>query len=403
MYLCSQSGSMCMSTSPCTSWQLWHPGSCINISGAQEETTFQPAINPTSADLVRDQPPFLERVKADMGSRRVRHKVCPQSGLGMLHATLCVQGCTVEVQWRCMEDHPRQQQCRTNKQRWAASQLHAKALHADQRPPVCSMPGAQYLQRLHSLLTMHLSVCIISRDCACRALYGTGQQWSAAWAAQSRWKLPQAVCTSLPICGKSFQNSQGSRAWVCPTPHMPPSMGSAGPPLPKVSKAAAGIWCDRSCRSAARQLQGRLCCWQVDDFLHVAAHAVMQACVAHTDAVACRPAGLRMQQTRCMGGPSHCSSTKACRRVGSTCSICLHRLCGQFQTAGTDIDMLVQPGARPISMPQQPPGRPLQAPMRSTCIHRPIMRCCQLEPAITSSSSQDSGALLKRWCCMSKA
>ena len=42
----------------------------------QEETTFRPAINPASAELVRDQAPFLERMQADMGSRRVRHKVC---------------------------------------------------------------------------------------------------------------------------------------------------------------------------------------------------------------------------------------------------------------------------------------------------------------------------------------
>ena len=52
----------------------------VGLQGAhmlvwQEETTFRPAINPASAELVRDQAPFLERMQADMGSRRVRHKV----------------------------------------------------------------------------------------------------------------------------------------------------------------------------------------------------------------------------------------------------------------------------------------------------------------------------------------
>ena len=52
----------------------------VGLEGAhalvwQEEMTFQPAINPASAQLVREQAPFLERMQADMGSRRVRRKV----------------------------------------------------------------------------------------------------------------------------------------------------------------------------------------------------------------------------------------------------------------------------------------------------------------------------------------
>ena len=51
--------------------------SLYNKPGLQEETTFQPAINPASLEIVRDQPPFLERMQADMKSRRVRHKARP--------------------------------------------------------------------------------------------------------------------------------------------------------------------------------------------------------------------------------------------------------------------------------------------------------------------------------------